>query len=235
MFTLPKAPGALERRGSIRHSVATSMRSPHRWRNIAFGFFASGCVAIAAIFLLRNAATDDAVRMALVVYASTAILFGGGTAVVRHLDVRAKEALARGEEIIARWRVDPPGWRKFVEWNAQWTYASGALPNELIHPDEVPPDGVEVIAGKTAVQIGESIHRLPRRGTPEVTEAFLHDGRPAAIELRLYYTGGGHGASGVPVAATRSTCDDGVSTISGWTACQASSAFIPTSKCLRTN
>ncbi|CAN5526406.1 hypothetical protein BH18VER2_BH18VER2_15980 [soil metagenome] len=60
-----------------------------------------------------------------------------------------------------------------------------------------PAEGVEVIAGRDAVQVGESIHRLGS-GAPEVTAAILHDARPAAIELQLYYPGGGHGAAGVP-------------------------------------
>jgi hypothetical protein len=43
-----------------------------------------------------------------------ALLFGRGTALFRHRDVRAMDALARGEEIIARWRVDSATWRAFV-------------------------------------------------------------------------------------------------------------------------
>jgi hypothetical protein len=39
---------------------------------------------------------------------------------------------------------------------------------------------------------------------PEVTSAALHDLHPAVIELQLYYPAGGHGASGVPRAPTRS-------------------------------
>jgi hypothetical protein len=46
---------------------------------------------------------------------------------------------------------------------------------------------VEVIIGKVGVQIGDSIHRLSLRSTPEITEARLHDGTPAVIELLLYY------------------------------------------------
>ena len=130
-------------------------------------------------------------------------MFGGGTALFRHFDARAKEALARGEDIIARWRVDAAAWRDFVAADREWNKQSGFMPNELMPSEEVPAEGVEVIVGKTAVQIGESVHRLPRRGTPEITDAALHDGRPTVIELQLYYPGGGHGASGVPHPSRR--------------------------------
>jgi len=49
-------------------------------------------------------------------------------------------------------------------------------------------------------QVGDSLHRLPQRGTPEITHAELNIGRvrPSFIELHLYYPDGGTGASGVP-------------------------------------
>ncbi len=179
------------------------MGSPQRSRNIALGFFASGCATVLAAFLLPEPMATDWMRTCLFIYGSTAILFGGGTALFRHFDARAKEALARGEDIIARWRVDAPKWREFVERDREWNRGRDALLNELSLPNEVPGGGVEVIVGKNAVQIGESIHRLTS-SMPEVTSATLHDLQPAVIELQLYYPGGGHGASGVPRAATRS-------------------------------
>ncbi len=163
----------------------------------------SGLVAALAAFLLPGPAAPDWVRTCLFIYASSAILFGGGTALFRHFDVRAKEALARGEDIIARWRVDATAWNEFVAADREWNRSPDALANELSPPDTVPGEGIEVIVGKNAVQIDQSIHRLTS-GMPEVTSARLHDLRPAVIELQLYYPGGGHGASGVPRAATRS-------------------------------
>ncbi len=44
-----------------------------------------------------------------------------------------------------------------------------------------------MIVGKEAFQIGDSIHRVSLRGTPEITEALLHTGTPPVIELQLYY------------------------------------------------
>lgn len=59
--------------------------------------------------------------------------------------------------------------------------------NEFSPAEAAEPNGVEVIVGKAAVQIGESIHRVPLRSTPEITEARLHDGTPPVIELLLSY------------------------------------------------
>ncbi len=178
------------------------MRNPQRSRNIALGFFASGCVTGLAAFLLPGPMATDWIRTCLFIYGSSAILFGGGTALFRHFDARAKEKLARGEDVVARWRVDAATWREFVAADREWNQTRDALINELSLSDNVRDDGIEVIVGKNAVQIGESIHRLTS-GVPEVTSATLHDLHPAVIELQLYYPGGGHGASGVPRPATR--------------------------------
>ncbi len=182
--------------------LGATMADSRRARNIALGFFASGWAACVAAFLLPGLAESSWVQTCLFIYGLSAIIFGGGTALVRHFDLRAKQALGRGEGIIARWRVEPAEWQKFVAQNEQWSRQRDVYPNELSFPDAVPGEGIEVLVGKDAVQVGQSIHRLSS-GMPEVTGAFLHEGQPAVIELHLYYPGGGHGASGVPRAATR--------------------------------
>ena len=101
--------------------------------------------------------------------------------------MRAKQALARGEGMIARWRVEAEDWQRFLAEDPKWSsHANGRL-NEFIPSEGEEPNGVEVIVGKEAVQIGESVHRIPLRSTPEITEARLHDGPPAVIELLQYY------------------------------------------------
>ncbi|MDQ3117746.1 MAG: hypothetical protein M3Q86_14260 [Verrucomicrobiota bacterium] len=179
------------------------MRDPRRWRNVSLGFVVSGALAVAAAFLLPGLADDSGVRTSLFIYGFSALLFGAITALLRHLDVRAMEALGRGEEIIARWRVEPEAWRGFVAAESARNGQAEFLPNELSTPAEAPPAGVEVIVGRAAVQVDESIHRLPRRGTPEITAAELQEGNPAVIELQLYYPAGGHGAAGVPHPSRR--------------------------------
>ncbi|HMJ06439.1 MAG TPA: hypothetical protein VK474_09320, partial [Chthoniobacterales bacterium] len=86
-----------------------------------------------------------------------------------------------------RWRVEPEDWKRFVASDPQWSsHAQGRL-NEFSPSAAEEANGVEVIVGKAAVQIGESIHRVSLRSTPEITEARLHDGTPPVIELLLYY------------------------------------------------
>jgi hypothetical protein len=183
------------------------MRNPHRWRGIALAFFASGIVALPMAFLLPEAAAGDTARGLLFIYGVMALLFGGGIAFFRHLEARAQASLRRGENIIARWRVDVATWREFIALNDRINQDPDGLPNELSLDlrKDVPANGVEVIAGETAVQVDDSIHTLPRRGTPEITHAELNSSRvrPSYIEFHLYYPGGGAGASGVPRSPTR--------------------------------
>ena len=178
------------------------MLDPRHRRNLALGYLASGCVACAAAFLLGDHTATNWVHALLVIYGLTAIVFGGGTALLRHLDLRATQALARGEDLIARWRVDPVAWHAFVARDQQ-RHEGRELANELSLSNAISEDGIEVIVGRQAVQVGESIHRLTG-GVPEVTAATFAGSLPATIELQLYYPGGGHGASGVSRAATRS-------------------------------
>lgn len=180
------------------------MRNPHRARNVALAFFVSGLVATPAAYLLPALAANDTAQAVLLSYGLMAIIFGGGTALFRHFDARAKESLARGEDVIARWRVDSDTWRAFIAHNTLLSREPDALYNELAIRDEVPACGIEVIASKTAIEIDGSIHAL-RLGTPEVTHAELNTSRvrPSFIEMQLYYPGGGHGASGVPQAPSR--------------------------------
>ena len=202
------------------------MRNPHLWRKIGLAFFVSGLAATAAAFLLPGPGVADWIRGCLFVFGSTAILFGGGSALFRHFDVRAKERLARGEKIIARWHVDAAKWQRFVEVDREWTRTRDALPNELSVSEELADGGIEVIVGSDAVQIGQSIHRLTS-GMPEVTDATLHDLQPPVIELQLYYPAGGHGAfAGVPRAAIRSALRFPVAT-GAWKEAESVVAALP--------
>lgn len=181
------------------------MRNPRRWRNITLALIVSGVIAVLAAFLLPAAAANDTVRSLLFLYGAMMTFFGGSSAYVRHVEWRAKQALARGEDILARWRVDADTWRAFIEHANQPGEHTRNNRNEYSAPRHVPIDGVEIIVGRAAVQIEESIHPLPRQGTPEITHAELLPGQggPDCIVLRLYYPRGGHGASGLPRPAIR--------------------------------
>ena len=161
------------------------MRVPDRWRPI--GRWGLGLGALSFAWLWLGAPDGIGVRVALLTIGPVGVSFGGLLALFGHQNVRAKQALARGEDIIARWRVEADDWQRFVAQDPQWSsHANGRL-NELNPSDLRAPDGIEVIVGKAAVQIGESFHRVPLRGTPEITEARLHDESPPVIELLLYY------------------------------------------------
>ena len=142
-------------------------------------------LSFAVLWLGKEHSTG--VWAALFFFGALGVPVGAILAFFQHQHVQAKQALARGEDIIARWRVDAADWQRFVTTDPQWSsHANGRL-NEFIPAKSPEPNGVEVIVGKAGVLIGESIHRLPLRSTPEVTEARLHDGTPPIIELLLYY------------------------------------------------
>lgn len=178
------------------------MRNPRRWRNLALAFLASSLPALALPWLLPPEAAGDGLRGGLFVYGLMALIGGSVTFVSTHRNLRATQALARGEHVIARWRLSPDEWRAFLALNQRGQANDGEIGNELTPRDEIPSDGVEVIVGQEAVQVDGSIHRIPLRGTPEVLRADLHDndaaGAPATIELQLKYPGAGTTASGGP-------------------------------------
>lgn len=182
------------------------MRNPRVWRNVALCALATGPLAIAAAVQLPSSAATDPARAMGFVYGVSAILFGAIGALVLHVQLKAKLALSRGEDVLARWRIDAAHWRDFLALNSELDRAPGAYSNELSVREEVPAEGIEVIAGKFAIEIDGDFHALPARGTPEITRAEFHAGRDGLsyIELDLYYPGGGQGASGVPMAPKRS-------------------------------
>lgn len=178
------------------------MRNPHRWRNIGLVFFLGGTAATAAPFLLPEASAGDILRGILFICGTMAVLFGGGTALFRHLDARALDRLRSGVAIIARWHVDADTWRRFCELNHHMAETDGIPVNMLDVPDKVPADGVEVIVAEYGVEIGGDFHHLPRRGSPRIEHAYLREGDPVCIVLVVKYPGGGYGASGMPRPAT---------------------------------
>ena len=161
------------------------MRDPHRWRTIGLWCLGLGAFSLAGWFWVG---TDHVgVRVALFVAGVLGVVFGTMMAVFQHQYVRAKEALARGENIIARWRVEAEDWQRFVAQDPDWSSHAQGRPNEFRPSGAAESNEVKVIVAKAAVQIGESIHRVSLRGTPEITEARLHDGAPPIIELLLFH------------------------------------------------
>ncbi len=164
------------------------MRKPHLRRDVALAFAASGLAACVAAFRLPEAMAGEIVRAVLFTYGSSALLFGGGTALHWHLLARARDALARGDEVMARWRIEPALWRDFLALNDRLQQEPQALPGELPLDRPVPAHGFELIAGQAAVQIGEDVIALPRRGEPQVTRATMVRSVTGVtyVELQLY-------------------------------------------------
>jgi predicted RNA-binding Zn-ribbon protein involved in translation (DUF1610 family) len=108
-----------------------------------------------------------------------------------HQAVRAMAALARGEGVLARWHVDADAARAFAGAGHDVEAGPPQRYNDFTMPKHIPQDGLHVIIGKEAIQIGDSIQVLARRDTPEVTHAGVYTdsaGAPFAY-LQLYYPG----------------------------------------------
>jgi hypothetical protein len=157
------------------------MQSPERWRAIGLAVVVAGVAAAAATAQPGNAG----LHAALVCFAAVAVPLGGFVAWERHRDIQVRDALLRGENVLARWHIEADRWREFVELERQ---AAGPPYNELSVADAIPAGGVDVIVGKEAILVGRSVHRVPGRGTPQVTDAVLREGS-CVVDLGLYYPG----------------------------------------------
>ena len=168
------------------------MRNPDRWRNIAAASFLAGPFLALAAFALPPALAGDGLRATLFCLGLMGVLFGGFGALEVYRSLQAKRRLARGEGLLARWRIDARDWREFLELDRERNGESGRHANEFSARQEVPADGVEVLVGEEAIEIDGSVHRLPRHGTPEIVRYEFDESRvrPSVIEFDLVYAGG---------------------------------------------
>lgn len=165
------------------------MAAPRRWRNIAATLTAAGLlVAIAGVVAPAGTVSVDG-RIGAVVGGVLTAMFCGLWAAVKHGDVRMIDRLGRGEDVLARWRVDPDTWARFVEHETALREAPGAHAADLRLPATVPPRGVDIVVGRAAVLVGDEVHHVPERGNPEVDWARLDDSRLrlAYVEMSLLY------------------------------------------------
>ena len=88
------------------------MRDPHRWRTIGLWCLGLGALSLAWLWLGTGHSAGG--RFVLMFFGGWGVALGGIVAFMQHQNVRAKQALARGEDIIARWRVDADDWQRFV-------------------------------------------------------------------------------------------------------------------------
>lgn len=163
------------------------MPAPRRWRNIAAVLAAAGIAALLAGIFAPDASISEDARIGAVVAGGVLSLLCAIWAVVKHREVRQRERLARGEDVIARWRVDPDTWQRFADLDATLREEQDAVAEH--EPPGAAPSGVEVVVGRDAVQVGDALHRVPEHGNPEVQWARLDDGRLrlAFVELSLLH------------------------------------------------
>ena len=154
------------------------MRNPQSWRNVALALAGSG-VFICVFGWTRTQGTLSVdMQIGYMVYAFFSIMFGLIFAIVLHLDANAQRALRRGQDLLARWRVDGPTWRQFLDW-----YESVDHPKVDWPRGHIPKTGVEVLVGKRAFLVDGSIFRLC--GADRVDRASISAGPPLCVDLQL--------------------------------------------------
>ena len=167
------------------------MRNPRLWRDVAMASAAAGAAAAIAAIRLPSLAGHDALQATLFIGGASALLFGGIGALVAWAHARTEAALKGGDGVMGRWRVDAATWPAFLVLEKKMAAEHDPRENEFSLPRGAPARELEVIVGQEGVMIGDSVHRLPRRGLPEMTTAGLRmePGLPVCIELHLYYPG----------------------------------------------
>lgn len=164
------------------------MQGTRFWRNFFIALALAGALAGVTAYVQTEEAIGVDARIGLMVLAMFAIPIGVVSALVQQSKLRLRRKLASGEDVLARWRVDTDTWQTFVTVDAERQAVADMPANELAFPDVVSAAGVDVIVGRGAVQVGNSLHRVPERGAPEVLSARLMDGlKLSYVELLLQY------------------------------------------------
>lgn len=163
------------------------MHRSRLWRNLAALLAALGVVALGAAIFAPPTLMAPETAGGTGFVAVVAILVFGIWAATKHVEVRHRDRLARGDDVLARWSVDPDTWGRFDAAERE-RCAQGAT-GELDLPDVAPVRPVDVIVGRGAVQVGDALHPVPEHGNPEVVSARLVDdrGRVAFVELALRF------------------------------------------------
>lgn len=127
-------------------------------------------VLLLGIGVARLDRAGDQGATALVMAAGVLLLFFCPVFLIRALLLaRGWARLLRGEGEIARWRVGPADWEAFHAFDAARSVSDPArLGNEALPRADVPAEGAEIIAGRTAILVDGSYHVLRPRGIPEL-------------------------------------------------------------------
>ena len=137
----------------------------------------------------NGAAGDENVVASIIlgVAGMAGILVGGVLLTIAIPAANGQARLRAGQGVIARWTVPPESWRAFVAAERQRNAVPRERRNALVIRDSIPPEGVEVVVGRTEVMIDGFYESLRQFIAINKLVAFEWvDGSPACLESRLY-------------------------------------------------
>ena len=170
------------------------MRRPGLWAIIGLALAVAGLV-VAWLRLQANrgmpAWQPGSRASQSILQIGLALLIGGLVlAGIACLVLRKRNQLARGEGVIAHWRVGLLDWDSFQRRDAARDVLFRSLRNRLRLPAELPPEGMEIRVGADALLVGDGCYGLgyfASRG--KLVDVGLVEGRPAMLEFTTLQTG----------------------------------------------
>ncbi|NIJ22087.1 hypothetical protein FHS95_003798 [Sphingomonas naasensis] len=124
---------------------------------------------------------DHADEAAWLLLGATAAVIGLGAALTLTMRMRRMRSLHAGKGVIARWRVEPALWARFVA-DDRDAERDGRKRNNAIRLRSSPDGAVEVIVGDDCLQIDGDFHPVP---LAEFKGAGMSAGPPSVLELRF--------------------------------------------------
>lgn len=153
------------------------MRNPGRIRNLTLTAGLLGLLSVSIPFIVPDRADEGA----WVVLGGMVAVIGLGAAFTLTLNMRRMRSLNAGEGVIARWRVDPAIWSRFLA-DDRDAERDGRKLNNAISLKASRGSAVEVIVGDDCLQVGGDFHRV---ALAELKGAAMSAGPPSILELRF--------------------------------------------------
>lgn len=136
-----------------------SERSLRRARNIAAAFAIAGIGVLVWGFAgIDGEASVNPVTVIVLTAGGITLIGGFVTAWAEQFQLREFRRTRRGENVVARWRVDRRLWQQLDVLDLALAKDSATPPNKLAKPADVPPEGVEVIVGLEMLAVGDDVH-----------------------------------------------------------------------------
>ncbi len=132
------------------------MRDPHRRRALAIALFLIGVGGLAATTVVPGVWSGPTWPGLLAGFGIAGGVLGLIGVSWTHEMAKGQARLLRGQGVIVAWQVDAARWRVFMARDAAGAYPGPR--NRLALPPEPPPEGMRVIVGETALQVGRDYH-----------------------------------------------------------------------------